>query len=62
MGPLDKLDWKIYFLIGGLLVIWAVVAIIILMDLFNLDPLFSVLIGVVCTGALLIIIAIIDRI
>lgn len=60
LGLLDKLDWRAYFLIGGLLIIWAVVAIVILLELF--DNLLTLLFGVVFTGALLILIAVIDRI
>jgi hypothetical protein len=60
LGLLDKLDWRAYFLVGGLLIIWAVVAIVILLELF--DNLLTLLFGVVFTGALLILIAVIDRI
>jgi hypothetical protein len=60
LGLLDKLDWRAYFLVGGLLIIWAVVAIVILLELF--DNLLTLLLGVVFTGALLIVIAVIDRI
>ncbi|MFX0182271.1 MAG: hypothetical protein ACFE95_04230 [Candidatus Hodarchaeota archaeon] len=60
MGLLDKLDWRAYFLVGGLLIIWALVAIIILLEFF--DTLLTVLVGIIFTGALLILIAVIDRI
>lgn len=65
VGFLDNLTWKEYFLIGGLLIIWAVVAWASL-DAFSRNDIPSVglfgIIGIVATGALLILIAIIEKI
>ncbi len=65
MGFLDRLTWKEYLLIGGLLIIWATVA------FFGVDALgrndnngllLLGFLGVIGTGALLIIIAFVDRV
>ena len=65
MGFLDKLTWKEYFLIGGLMIIWALVAYAGLtaitentIETFGL----AIFIGVIFTGILFILIAVIDRI
>ena len=67
MGFLDKLTWKEYFLIGGLMIIWALVAYAGLTAITANPPdietfAFSVFIGIIGTGLLFILIAIIDRI
>ncbi|MHA1978205.1 MAG: hypothetical protein ACW98F_14275 [Candidatus Hodarchaeales archaeon] len=65
MGFLDKLTWKEYFLIGGLLIIWAVVIYAGFTSFVDSDIVtfgFSLFLGVIFTGALLILIALIDRI
>ncbi|MFW9778359.1 MAG: hypothetical protein ACFFE8_05845 [Candidatus Heimdallarchaeota archaeon] len=65
MGFLDNLTWKEYFLIGGLLIIWALVAWASL-DAFSTNNIVNVgffgIIGIVATGALLILIAVIEKI
>lgn len=65
MGFLSNLTWKEYFLIGGLLIIWAIVA-WASMDAFSNNNIVNVgffgIIGIVSTGALLILIAIIEKI
>jgi len=65
MGFLDNMTWKEYFLVGGLLIIWAIVAWASL-DAFSRNQLPTVglfgIIGIVATGALLIMIAIIDKV
>ncbi|MHA1236918.1 MAG: hypothetical protein ACTSR4_03440 [Candidatus Hodarchaeales archaeon] len=65
MGFLDKFSWKEYFLIGGLMIIWALVAYAGLtaitentIETFGL----AIFIGVIFTGILFILIAVIDRI
>ena len=59
MGFLDKLTWKEYFLIGGLLIIWATVA-FVSFNAFGNDDIttvgFALFIGVIATGVLLILI------
>ena len=64
-GFLSALSWREYFLLGGLLIIWS------LAGFFGLNAIsesdipsagLAVLIGLVFTGILLILIAIIDRI
>ena len=65
MGFLDKLTWKEYFLIGGLMIIWALVAYAGLnaISTSNIETFgIAIFIGVIGTGALFILIAIIDRI
>ncbi|MHA1993976.1 MAG: hypothetical protein ACW97Z_05510 [Candidatus Hodarchaeales archaeon] len=65
MGFLDKLTWKEYFLIGGLLIIWAVVVYAGVTSFADGDIVtfgFALLLGVIFTGALFILIALIDRI
>ena len=67
MGFLDKLTWKEYFLIGGLMIIWALVAYAGLSALTVSPPnietfALSVFIGIIGTGLLFILIAVIDRI
>ena len=64
-GFLSKLTWREYFLIGGLLIIWATVV----FAAYNASTIgdtatggFAAFMGVVATGGLLILIAIIDRI
>ncbi len=65
VGFLDRLTWKEYFLIGGLLIIWAIVvyagfSAFSAGDIVTLG--FALFLGVIFTGALFILIAIIDRI
>ncbi|MFW9853672.1 MAG: hypothetical protein ACFFFG_01335 [Candidatus Thorarchaeota archaeon] len=65
MGFLQNLTWKEYFLIGGLLIIWALVAwasvdAITANNIVNVG--FFGIIGIVATGALLILIAVIEKI
>lgn len=65
MGFLEKFTWKEYFLVGGLLIIWSLVAYAGLTALTGSEPVtfgFVLLIGVIATGALFILIAIIDRV
>ena len=67
MGFLDKLTWKEYFLIGGLMIIWALVTYAGL-NALTVNPIqietfgLAVFIGIIGTGILFIIIAVIDRI
>jgi len=65
MGFLDKLTWKEYFLIGGLMIIWALVAYAGI-NAFTTQTLenfgLAIFIGVIFTGILFILIAVIDRI
>ena len=65
MGFLDKFTWKEYFLIGGLLIIWAVVAYAVFTSFTENDIVtlgFALFLGVIFTGVLFILIALIDRI
>ncbi|PWI48540.1 hypothetical protein CEE45_06550 [Candidatus Heimdallarchaeota archaeon B3_Heim] len=65
MGILDKLTWKEYFLIGGLMIIWAVVIYAGFTSFTDNDIVtfgFALFLGVIFTGALFILIALIDRI
>lgn len=65
MGFMDKLSWKEYFLIGGLLIIWSLAIYAGLIALSRQDAVtagLTLFIGIIFTGVLLIIIAIIDRI
>ncbi|MHA1946788.1 MAG: hypothetical protein ACXAC6_08270 [Candidatus Hodarchaeales archaeon] len=65
MGFLDRLTWKEYFLIGGLMVIWALVAYagINALTTSNIETFgLAVFIGIIGTGILFILIAVIDRI
>ena len=65
MGFLDRLTWKEYFLIGGLMIIWALVAYAGLNALTtsNVETFgLAVFIGIIGTGILFILIAVIDRI
>lgn len=66
MGPLDKFTWKEYFLIGGLLIIWGIVVFAgfnaLTTDLDFVTAGFAAFLGVIFTGVLLILIAIIDKI
>jgi hypothetical protein len=65
MGFLDKFTWKEYFLIGGLLIIWAVVAYAVFTSFTENDITtigIALLLGVIFTGVLFILIALIDRI
>jgi hypothetical protein len=65
MGFMDKLTWKEYFLIGGMLIIWSLAIYAGLTAISAGDIIttgFAVFAGVVFTGVLFIIIAIIDRI
>ena len=65
MGFLDKLTWKEYFLIGGLMIIWAFVAYAGLnaLSTSNIETFgLAIFIGVIATGVLFVLIAIIDRI
>ena len=65
MGFMDKLTWKEYFLIGGMLIIWslAIYAGLIAISVGDIITTgFAVFAGVVFTGVLFIIIAIVDRI
>ncbi|MFX0086594.1 MAG: hypothetical protein ACFFAU_13065 [Candidatus Hodarchaeota archaeon] len=64
-GFLSALSWREYFLIGGLLIIWAFAALVGLNALNNeniTEAGFAIFLGIVFTGVLLILIAIIDRI
>ncbi len=64
-GFLSALSWREYFLIGGLLIIWAFAAFVGI-DALNRENItqagFAVFLGIVFTGVLLILIAIIDRV
>ncbi|MHA1236559.1 MAG: hypothetical protein ACTSQ9_02730 [Candidatus Hodarchaeales archaeon] len=65
MGFLDKLTWKEYFLIGGLMIIWALVAYagINAFTTQNFGDFgLAIFVGVIFTGILFILIAVIDRI
>ena len=65
MGFLDKLTWKEYFLIGGLLIIWSLVVYASFTALTSSDPAtfgLALLIGAIMTGVLFLLIALIDRI
>jgi hypothetical protein len=65
MGFLDRFTWKEYFLIGGLLIIWALVAYAGLNALgtSNIETFgLAIFIGIIGTGILFILIAVIDRI
>lgn len=64
-GFLSRFTWREYFLIGGLLIIWAIVAFVSFNAFGNSDmPTigFALFLGVIGTGVLLIIIAIMERI
>lgn len=64
-GFLSALSWREYFLIGGLLIIWSLAGFGGLNAISDSDipsAGLAVLIGLVFTGILLILIAIIDRI
>jgi hypothetical protein len=64
-GFLSALSWREYFLIGGLLIVWAFAAFAGLNALNNnniTEAGFAVFLGIVFTGVLLILIAVIDRI
>jgi len=64
-GFLSRFTWREYLLVGGLLIIWATVA-FFSFQAFSNDDINTVglivFIGVVCTGALLIFIALVDKI
>ncbi|MFX1515428.1 MAG: hypothetical protein ACFFC6_03905 [Promethearchaeota archaeon] len=64
-GFLSRFTWREYFLIGGLLIIWAIVA-FVSFDAFGRNDMttvgFALFCGVVGTGVLLILIAIVERI
>jgi len=66
MGPLDRFTWKEYFLIGGLLIVWGIViftgfnALTVNNDFVTAG--FAVFLGVIFTGVLLILIAVIEKI
>ncbi|MFX0205330.1 MAG: hypothetical protein ACFFDT_05045 [Candidatus Hodarchaeota archaeon] len=64
-GFLSRFTWREYFLIGGLLIIWATVA-FVSFNAFGNDDIttvgFALFIGVIATGVLLILIAIVERI
>ncbi|MHA2100278.1 MAG: hypothetical protein ACW99A_16505 [Candidatus Kariarchaeaceae archaeon] len=65
MGFLDRFTWKEYFLIGGLMIIWALVAYAGLNALGNnnIETFgLAIFIGIIGTGILFILIAVIDRI
>ncbi len=66
MGFLDRLTWKEYFLIGGLMIIWSLVAyagINALTTASNIETFgLAIFIGIIGTGILFILIAVIDRI
>ena len=64
-GFLSRFTWREYFLIGGLLIIWATVAFVSFNAFGNNDMTTvgcALFIGVVATGVLLILIAIVERI
>ena len=65
MGFLDRLTWKELLFIGGILIIWAFAGFAII-DAFGRNALtdagFALFLGIVFTGALLIIIAVVDKI
>ncbi|UCG02891.1 MAG: hypothetical protein JSW11_02665 [Candidatus Heimdallarchaeota archaeon] len=64
-GFLSRFTWREYFLIGGLLIIWASVAFVSFNAFGNNDMNtigFALFIGVIATGVLLILIAIVERI
>ena len=64
-GFLSALSWREYFLLGGLLIIWSLAGFFGLSAISEGDVQsagIAVLIGLVFTGILLILIAIIDRV
>lgn len=64
-GFLSRFTWREYFLIGGLLIIWAIVAFVSFDALGRSDMNtvgFAMFLGVIGTGIILILIAIIERI
>ncbi|MFX1284055.1 MAG: hypothetical protein ACFFB5_10390 [Promethearchaeota archaeon] len=64
-GFLSRFTWREYLLVGGLLIIWATAA-FFSFQAFSNDDINTVgwilFLGVICTGALLIIIALVERI
>jgi len=68
MGFLGKFTWKEYFLIGGLIIIWSIAGFAAFNALTNntgnglITTGWAIFLGLVFTGALLILIAIVDRI
>ena len=63
-GFLSALSWREYFLIGGLLIVWAFAGFAGLNAFANnnvVEAGFALFLGIVFTGILLILIAIIDR-
>lgn len=64
-GFLSALSWREYFLIGGLLIVWAFASFMGLnaLDSNNIPEAgFAIFLGLIFTGIILILIAIIDRI
>jgi len=68
MGFLDNLTWKEYFLIGGLIIIWSIAGFASFNALAGtagngiVTVGWALFLGLVFTGVLLILIALIDRI
>lgn len=64
-GFLSRFTWREYLLVGGLLIIWATVA-FFSFQAFGNDDIntvgLAVFFGVILTGALLILIALVERI
>ncbi|MFX0014390.1 MAG: hypothetical protein ACFFB2_08640 [Promethearchaeota archaeon] len=64
-GFLSRFSWREYLLIGGLLIIWATVG-FFSFQAFGNDDIETIgvalFLGVICTGALLILIALVERI
>jgi hypothetical protein len=64
-GFLSRFTWREYFLFGGLLIIWAT-AIFAIINAVSVNDIgtagFALFLGVIFTGILLILIALIDRI
>ncbi len=61
---LKEFTWKKCFLIVGLIIIWAVALFALFQALFDVDILtagFAIIVGIVFSGILYVLIAIIDR-
>jgi hypothetical protein len=61
---LKELTWKQYFLIAGLIIIWAIALFALFQALIEVDILtagFAIIVGIVFSGILYGLIAIIDR-
>jgi len=64
LGFLKKLTWRKFFLIAGLFIIWIIAVFALLQALAEVDILtagFAVIVGIVFSGILYVLIAIIDR-